>query len=52
MGPSSQHIWTREAVKVAGETWQRSQRSSPAAGSNIQPCGGFHLWLTKISFVT
>ena len=27
-------------MKVAGETWQRSQQTSPAAGSYIQPCGG------------
>ena len=25
-------------MKVAGETWQRSRRTSPAAGSYIQPC--------------
>jgi len=24
-------------MKVAGETWQRSQQTSPAAGSYIQP---------------
>ena len=27
-----------EAMKVAGETLQRSQRISPAAGSYLQPC--------------
>ena len=26
-------------MKVAGETWQRGQRTSLAAGSHIQPCG-------------
>ena len=26
-------------MKVAGETWQRGPRTSPAAGSYIQPCG-------------
>ena len=35
---SSRHILAREAMKVAGETWQRSRRTSPAAGSYIQPC--------------
>ena len=35
---SSQHILAREAMKVAGETWQRSRRTSPADGSYIQPC--------------
>ena len=38
MGPSPRHIETREATKVAGETWQRSRRTSPAAGSYVQPC--------------
>ena len=32
-------------MKVAGETWQRSQRTSPAAGSYIQPCHG---WIARI----
>ena len=27
-----------EAMKVAGETLQRSRRTSPAAGSYLQPC--------------
>ena len=36
MGPSSQHILTHEAMKVATETWQRSRRTSLAAGSYIQ----------------
>ena len=29
-------------MKVAGETWQKSRRTSPAAGSYIQP------WITDI----
>ena len=32
-------ILARQAMKVAGETWQRSRQTSPAAGSYIQPCG-------------
>ena len=35
---SPQHILTHEAMKVGGETWQRSQQTSLAAGSYIQPC--------------
>ena len=31
-----QHILTHEAMNIAGETWQRSRRSSLAAGSYIQ----------------
>ena len=34
----SSAVLTRKAMKVAGETWQRSRRTSPAAGSYIQPC--------------
>ena len=30
-------------MKVAGETWQSSQRTWPADGSYIQPCKGDHL---------
>ena len=30
-------ILTREAMKVAGKIWQRTQGSSPAAGSYVQP---------------
>jgi len=37
VGPSPQHILTREAMKVASETWQRSWRTPPAVGSYIQP---------------
>ena len=52
-------------MKVAGETWQRSQRTSPAAGSYTQPCASIQamrstgytspfkqdalLWLVKFS---
>jgi len=32
-------------VKVAGETWQRSRRTSPAAGSYIQPCSNFQCFV-------
>lgn len=31
------YIVTRRATKVAGKTWQRSQRTLLAAGSDIQP---------------
>ena len=35
---STYSILTHEAMKVAGETWQRSRRILLAAGSYIQPC--------------
>ena len=42
VGPDKHHlldiiILTREAMKVAGKTWQRSRRTSLAAGSYIHP---------------
>ena len=33
-------VWALEAMEVAGETLQRSQHTSPAAGSYLQPCQG------------
>ena len=36
--PSPRHILTREAMKVAGETLQRSRQTSPASDSYVQPC--------------
>ena len=45
MGPDKHHlldiiILTREAMKVAGKTWQRSRRTSLAASYyiHVQPC--------------
>ena len=35
------HILTRQAINVAGKTWQRRWWTSPAAGCYIQPC----LWI-------
>ena len=34
------HVRALEAMKVAGETLQRSRRTSPAAGSYLQPWNG------------
>ena len=33
-------VWALEAMEVAGEALQRSQHTSPAAGSYLQPCQG------------